>query len=270
MNKETEAFQFANHYQNISDICKMFLTTLSGRKFNYTNDSAHMFIIMSLDNLKLETRGIATLIQNHLYMQSFSHIRNIFELFVNLYWISSANDEERIEYIAQLDAFPYYWHEKEVNAWEQNLSSNKPVWTAEYVNDARKALAEIKKKYPNLINEQKLFKKPRPLASRISEEIRLKYYFIYKFSSIFVHPSPFFKDVHFKNVINGKEPMDILGEPLLETLTYGLWLTYLCFFGYIKVFDNKDIKGFMVREKHVNSMYDLFNEANKEYIQLSD
>lgn len=64
--------------------------------------------------------------------------------------------------------------------------------------------------------------------------------------------------------------MDILEEPLLEILTYGLWLTYLCFFGYTKVFDNQNIKGFKVREKYVYSMHDLFTEANKEYISLSN
>lgn len=266
---EKEVYLFAKHYSILSDICKKFVTTFSGRSTNYETDPVFIFCFMCLDNLKLETRSISTLIDKKLYNQSISHVRNIFELFINLNWIYDSDEDNRVENVTKLESTTYYWQEKEVNVIENDLDSKEPVWTREVVNDMRESLATVKAKYPNLLKDNKDFKQAPSLPDRMSKTIRLKYYHIYKFLSMFVHPSPFFRDLHFKKVVNGKEPIEIIGAQLLEMLTYGLWLTYLSFLGFPTIFNNDKLKGFRKREECIKSMYNLFNDVNKSYINLS-
>lgn len=256
---------FITHYRDLSELCRKYIDNISNIKVNRIEE----FLFICLDSLKSETIAISTLAEKNLYNQMISLIRNIIEIFFNIFWIHNTDESERIEVINKLEGTPYFWHNKEVDYIKGDTQTEQPEWSPEYVKRMEMLLESSKKKHPYLIDKKNKFKSAPPIPDRISKKVRLKYYHIYRFASLFAHPSPFFKELYSKKHREHSDPLDDMGEIFLSMFTYGIWMTYLCYSGSNELLTDPKFTNTTERNNIVASMEKLFNSVNKNYIQLS-
>ena len=174
-----------------------FGNTFVGIQFEERTQAMEVFALQSLSMCSSHCRAAALLLQNDLLGEAISVLRSIQELLFDLYWIRKpTNRKERLERVYQLEATPYAHWDKETK-----LISQCPSLQAFSIK-MRISLDEIADKYTFLtkINPDgsKSFKQAPPFSQRMEMQLRAKYYHIYCYSSLFVHPTPMVKDLYLK------------------------------------------------------------------------
>lgn len=264
--------KYISFYSDISSICTQFISTKKIPQLHEENNSIEIFSIMCLDMFKNLSSSILVLLKNQHYSESIVLIRNIFEIFFSLNWVLTANNHnEGKERVFQLEADPYNYFEREVNLMERDLQNNSPVWSKESVSMFRDIITDIKNNYPCLITKNSkdeiVFKSAPDLASRMKKYLRLKYYHIYRFASIFSHPTPFLKELYFKRVSSdGTENIiDIISEPLFQMLANGLLFIELGLGYILEVLHEIDPDNHQKRELLYQKTVKIVDTANIEY-----
>lgn len=263
MTKSVNITQYGKLYAKASTICLDFVKTLSNQKVNYATEPLAVFNFMCLDNLKLESRAISILINNNLYNQSMSHIRNIFEIWVNMDWLFNSSTDEQIKNVNLLLSNVFSYHDVEVRKLEENLLTDNPIWTKKKVKEMRATLEKYKVDNPELIENGK-FKRPPTLEKRMSTNNRHRYYHNYRWLSIFTHPSPLLKDLHIKSLVSSENPYDIIADEHIGMFDLGIKLIFLCYVGYCAEFDNSNKNGYDNRTKILYDLKKVFLETQNQ------
>lgn len=260
--------EFSEYYKSVAISCDLFADTLSDVKLHEKDNAEQIFGKVSLNLIISHSKSIEVLLNNNLYLEPFVLVRNIFELFVKIYWIHREIDvEEKFERICKLEATPYRNIEKEVQSMRNDLENTNPVWSKDKVDSFEEMLIAVKNNNPHLIrDDDTIFKKAINIPSMFNNEsLRLKYYHIYRFTSIFCHPTPMLKDLYLKANNDKRTEVEIIEEPLKNTLSYGLLFIELIISHLMELFRDMDPDGNKSRLAIHKNVVKIVQKSNDNY-----
>lgn len=152
---------------------------------------------------------------------------------------------------------------------ESNINGDKPLWDNNKVIEFRKLIDLEKDTFPFLFEEtedgKSKFKKPEPFIQRLDPELRLKYYHLYRFTSLFIHPGPKLKEVFLKRKTSEYNPIEIIIEPTKQILAYTLLFEELILGYAIEIFSNFNVDKIEFRNNLYSELALIVDNANKEY-----
>jgi len=133
----------------------------------------------------------------------------------------------------------------------------------------RTVIEEEKDAFPFLVkltdDGKKIFKKPEPFIRRLDHELRLKYYHLYRFTSLFIHPGPKLKEVFLKRSVSNFDPSENIIEPTKQILAYTLLFEELILGYGCKVFLSYNKDNVEFRNKLYSEMVFISDKANNGY-----
>lgn len=225
--------KFIKYYEDTSSICREFGETIKGIQFDEETQAVELFALTSINMCAQHCMSISVLLRNNYITDCFIISRNIIEIFFNLNWATKCDTREEVnDRVLRLEANPYLNFEKEIKLMEKDIDSDKPNLSKSLVLKQREAIDGEKKTFPYLLvegnNLKSEFKSAPSFADRMGD-LRLKYYHLYRFASMFTHPSPKLKEFFMHRVANQDRPTDAIIEPLKETLSYCLLFIQLCY-----------------------------------------
>ena len=261
--------KFIKYYEYVSSICHDFGETTKGVQFHEETQALELFALTSISMCAHHSRSISTLMKSKLITDCFIIVRNIIEVYFNLKWATEGETrEEVIERVFQLEANPYNNFDKEIKLMERNIDSDKPNLSKSLILNHIEAINGEKEKFAYLLkdknNLQSDFKSAPSFADRMGDQ-RLQYYHLYRFASMFTHPSPKLKEFFMHRVVNKNGPTNAIIEPLKQTLSYCLLFITDCFAitKYILTDFNPEYNP--TRQEMYNKLVSILNESNEGY-----
>lgn len=264
--------EFADYYKSVAISCDFFDDTLSNIKLHEKDDAEQIFGKVSLNVIKNHSESISVLLNNNLYIEPICLVRNIFEIFVKNYWIYRGKDAvDKFERICKLEATPYHNNEKEVGLMIEDLKTESPVWSKDKVDSFTEMLNTVKRDNPHLIRESDgKFKKAIDICSMINDtKLRLKYYHIYRFASIFSHPTPMLKDLYLKASDDKRTEVEIIEDPLKNTLSYGLLFIEFIIEQLMEIFKDINPDGIEARIAIHKNISNIVKKSNNDYFEIN-
>ena len=261
--------KFIKYYEETSSICREFGETLNGIQFDEETQSIELFALTSMNMCAQHCMSIAILLKNNFITDCFIISRNIIEIFFNLNWAAKCDTrEEVIDRVYQLEANPYLSFEKEIKLMEREIESGKPNLSKFLVLKHREAIDGEKENFPFLLvdrnNLKSEFKSAPSFADRMGD-LRLMYYHLYRFTSMFTHPSPKLKEFFMYRVSSQKRPSEAIIEPLKQTLSYCLLFIELCFATTKYILFDFNPEHNPTRQEMYNRLVSIVKESNQGY-----
>ena len=261
--------QFIKYFKDVSSICLDFGGTTKGVQFNEETQAIELFAITSINMCAQHSLSIASLLENNYITDCFIISRNIIEIFFNLNWVIKGQTRDEVnDRVFQLEANPYNNFDREIKLMEKYIDSNKPNLSKTSILEHIEAINNEKKTYPFLLvdknNVQSDFKSAPSFAERMGE-LRLKYYHLYRFTSMFTHPSPKLKEFFMKRVVWKNKPIDFIIEPLKQTLAYCLLFIELSLAISKNVLFNFNPEHNPKRQEMYDQLVLIVKQANKGY-----
>jgi len=261
--------KFIKYFEEAATICIDFGETTKEIQFNEETQAIELFALTSINMCAQHSMSISTLIKNNLITDCFIIARNIIEVHFNLLWaIEGKTREKIIDRVYQLEANPFNNVDKEIKLMERNIDSNKPNLSKALILKHIEAIKNEKKKFPYLLvdknNFQSDFKSIPPFADRMGK-LRLLYYHMYRFASVFTHPSPKLKEVFMLRVTNQNKPTDTIIGPLKQTLSYCLFFVAECLACTKFVLFNFNPEHNPARQEMYNKLVGIFEESKEGY-----
>jgi hypothetical protein len=214
--------EYSDYYLEASAILRQLQDAVNGLQFEERDQAVEVFAAQGVSTAKRHCRAISLLLDADLFSEAISVCRSLFELSFDMVWVDSAdNPTEKLERVHRLEADPYFQMNKEVRLFKDDVRSPSPVTSPEMLKQFQEKLDSARKKYPYLTNGHD-FKQAPSLADRMGHQLRLLYYHVYRFMSVFTHPSPMLKELHLQNVQRKQTPHELIEKPLKEVLAYTL------------------------------------------------
>jgi len=266
--------EYAEYYSQASDVVARLGGTLTGLQFRAKDQAVEVFGLQALAICRDHCRAISILLRQNLFGEPIIISRSLFELVFALHWVLEATTrEEALERVYQLEATPYYEFAKEVRLIEQDFAGPNPHWSPLKVRQFREEIETIMADSPFLVRSgnqgRPEFKKAPDLASRMGQDLRLRFYHIYRFSSFFTHPTPSLKKVYITETGTSHSAADIMDEPLKQTLAYCLLLIEILARSCCHIFDTHDPQQAATRDQYCSIISDLVDKANNNYFATS-
>lgn len=265
--------KFIKYYGDAASICLDLGETTKGIQFNEETEAIELFALTSINMCVQHSQSISTLLKNNFITDCFVISRNIIEVFFNLNWATKVKTREEVmERVFQLEANPYHNFDKEIKLMEKNINSDKPNLSKHLILQHIEAIKGEKAKYPYLLVDKNNllsdFKSAPSFADRMGE-LRLQYYHLYRFTSMFTHPSPKLKEFFMHRIANKNKPTDSIIAPLKQTLSYCLSFITLCVAITKDILSDFNPEHNLRREEMYNKLVAIFNESNEGYFGSS-
>jgi hypothetical protein len=262
--------EYSDYYSEASKLLSDFGDSLSGIHFDERRQALDIFSLMSLSLCSSHARAVSILLKDDFAVESIVIVRSFQEILFDFHWIFQSDDEnERNERVFKLEAHPYHKFAKEVRLIEKDVQSSTPHWSKEKYEQMKAALEDIAAKSPFLVSSSSAelldFKQAPDLASRMGQDNRLHYYHVYRFSSLFTHPTPMIKELFVKPVGTTRTGHEIISEPLQQFLAYGLLFLELIMGFAVTIFSKHKPEHQSFREKCYDSMFALTEKGNKDF-----
>lgn len=262
--------EYSEYYSQASRLFTEFGDTLCGVKFDEKEQAVEVFSLMSLSLCSSHSRAVSHLLKGEFAVEPIVVIRSFLEILFDFYWIfQSDNDKERAKRVFRLEAHPYHEMVKEIRLIQKEMNGTYPKW----YELARGVLEDVGKGSPFLLEsnvDPLVFKQAPDLASRMGLHNRLRYYHLYRFASLFTHPTPTIKEVFVKRVGGGKTRDDMIEEALQQFLAYGLLFLGLIL-GYAREIFAKCNPGERPRrDRCCESMFALVEKGNKGFFSIHE
>lgn len=261
--------EYINSFNDATRIFKEFSSTLDGISLDEEKQPFELYCMLAIKICQNKSKSISLLLTHEQYVDTIILTRQIMELLFNISWIKQSFGSERNEKVFKLEAEPYYNFSKEIRAMENNCTSDKPVWNKENVMEFRKIIEFEKDSFPFLVEQieggGRIFKNPEPFIQRLDIDLKLRYYHLYRFTSLFIHPGPKLKDAFLNRKISEYNPNENLIEPTKQILAYTLLFEEMILGYGCEIFEsfNKEIAP--LRNKLFTAMADIVDKANKGY-----
>jgi hypothetical protein len=261
--------KFIKYFEETASICREFGETTKGIKFEEEKQAIELFALTSINMCAQHCRSIAILLSNNCITDCFIISRNIIEIFFNLNWATKCETrEEIIERVLRLEANPYLNFEKEILLMERDMDSNKPNLRKSLIIKHREAINGEKETFPYLLvdrtNLKSEFKSVPPFTDRMGD-LRLVYYHLYRFASMFTHPTPKLKEFFMNRITNQDRPTEAIIEPLKQTLSYCLLFIELCLAITKSVLFDFNSGQNPARQEMYNKLVLIVKESNQGY-----
>jgi hypothetical protein len=263
--------EYAEYYQQASDCFAEMGETLTGCQFDETQQAVEIYIAQALAICRDHSKAISLLLKSDLFSEPIIVTRSIFELLFGIHWVQQAKSrEDQLERVYQLEAHPFSEFNKEVRLIERDVNSATPHWSPGKYQEFQQVLDFTGTTSPFLVDASTGdFKRAPDLAARMGEENRLHFYHLYRFTSLFTHPTPILKEVYLRRSGSTQTTSDIVGESLNQALAYGLLFLELIG-GYaagILVHCNPHLTA--KRTKCYQTLFELVEKGNKNYFGTS-
>ncbi|HMN25244.1 MAG TPA: DUF5677 domain-containing protein [Ignavibacteriaceae bacterium] len=261
--------KFIKYFDDSSSICRNFGETTKGIKFNEETQAIELYALTSISMCAQHSKSISILLRENLFTDCFILSRNLIEVFFNLNWATKAETREAVlERVFRLEANPYNNFDKEIKLMEKSIDGNKPNLSKALILKHIEAINGEKNNFPFLLVNKNDFKsnfKSVPSLPERMGELRLLYYHLYRFSSMFTHPSPKLKEFFMHRITNHNEPTDAIIEPLKQILSYCLLFIELCFAITKDVLFNFNPEYNPDRQEMYNKLGSIVLESNEGY-----
>lgn len=264
--------KFIKYFDSSSTICLDFGKTTKGIQFDEETQAIEIFALTSINMCAQHSMSISTLLKENFLTDCFIISRNIIEVFFNLNWaIKGKTREEVLERVFQLEANPYNNFDKEIKLMGKNIDSNKPNLSKHAIIEHIELINGEKKNFPFLLvdknNFHSDFKSAPSFAERMGD-LRLKYYHLYRFTSMFTHPSPKLKEFFMHRIVNYNKPTDAIVEPLKQILSYCLLFVKMSLEITKHILFNFNPEHNLARQELYNKMVAIVLESSEGYLSI--
>jgi hypothetical protein len=261
--------EYINYFNDANRIFREFGSTINGIQLDEEKQPFELYCMLALKICQEKSKSISLLISNGQYVDTIILTRQIMELLFNIHWIKQSSGDERKERVYRLEAEPYNDFSKEIREMESNIKSDNSVLDEKNVIESRKAIEAEKDTFPFLVelteDGKRKFKKPEPFIQRLDYELRLKYYHLYRFTSLFIHPGPKLKEAFLKRKITDYNPYETIIEPTKQILAYTLLFEELILGYGCEIFSNYNKDNIEFRNKLYSDIAFITDKANKGY-----
>lgn len=152
---------------------------------------------------------------------------------------------------------------------ERNCESTTLIWDKEIVKGFRESIENEKDTFPFLVKSTedggRIFKNPDKFIQRLDPELKLRYYHLYRFTSLFIHPGPKLKESFLKRKTSDGNPIESIIEPTKRILTYTLLFAELIMGYGIEIFSNYNVDKSELRNKYYAELASITDQANQGY-----
>jgi hypothetical protein len=230
---------------------------------------------MAISLCESHAKAISLLLKNDCAVEPIIVARSFFEVFCDFYWISQEGGvAEQNERVFRLEANPYREITKEVRLIEKDAQGSNPFWKKTEYQQLKALLEDTATNCPWLLNSPSSgsfdFKQAPDLAARLGPEMRLRFYHLYRFSSVFTHPTPMMKTI-FTHPVGSEVPRnEMIKEPLQQVLAYGLWFLKLIMEFCQQVFSAYDAERLPLRAQFYESLSRIAEKGRKNYFSFRD
>ncbi|MFA5835290.1 MAG: DUF5677 domain-containing protein [Bacteroidota bacterium] len=224
--------EYSKYCSDLATKVEEYASAFEGIQFHEKDQAVEVFAMQSLSMASSSLQAASILLDNNFVPEAILITRPIQELLFNLRWILGAqNDAEKLERVYRLEGDPYSAWQKETKLIREDgerRNDSNAIETAKRFNEPLDHFAE---KYSYLVEAVETgtykFKSAPAFASRMDPALRLKYYHLYRYTSVFAHPTPFTK-AHYLKTSNGSQtkftPED---ESIKQSLAYSFLFTDL-------------------------------------------
>ena len=258
--------EYSDYLLTAASLSRQICDAFKDTQFDEKAQAMELFVLQAIATCDSHCRVSALLLQNDLAAEAVATLRPIQELFFDIHWIRQAEGEERLERICKLEADPYA-------RWDKETKRIAAEYSPEEAKKFRGPLDEILKSKPHLTKSNpdgtKHFKSMNTtLPERMGQDLRWRYYHIYMYGSLFVHPTPANRNLYLER--RGiKKNIRAIEESLKQFAAYSL-LSVKFIIGYAA-----DMLGSLspAAAKQLvdgfKKMTEIVNKANKGYFALS-
>jgi hypothetical protein len=247
---------------NAASFCQEFGESFADCAFDEHSHAIEVFVLQSSSHCE----AAAILLEHGSKGEAVAILRSVQELCFDLNWILSDNDRsESLERTIRLEADPYEGLDREIKLMEQRGS------TSAIAMQLRIRLDAIAAQYPYLTEVTSdcgvVFKKALSFADRMGR-LRERYYHIFRYGSLFVHPTPTVKRLYLRTD-DPKNAADIdIDESISRFVAYTLQ-----FVAFIMDFAEKCLGSFAPsgaanRDTLYANVVDIVKQANKGYFHI--
>jgi len=261
--------EFISYFNQATMLFRDFGATIQGITLDEEEQPFELYCMLALKLCQQKSKSISILLSNEQYADAIILSRQIMELLFNINWIKQVSGEERKERVYQLEAEPYYDFSKELRDMEKNCETENSVWDNETVKSFREIIESEKDNFPFLVNVTedggRIFKNPDKFIQRLDPSLKLRYYHLYRFTSLFIHPGSKLKDVFLKRKTTNHNPIDSIVEPTKQILSYTLLFQELILGYGIEIFENYNNDKIEIRNNIYKELVSITDKANQGY-----
>jgi len=260
-------------FNNSFLVCSQFADTTEGLQFDEEKQAIELFSILSVKMCSQHSKSIAVLLENKLYSDCYIIGRNIIEILFNLRWIKQPKEKsEKLDRVYQLEANPLRMFDSEIKAMEQDLRSSTPSLDPAFVKKHRVEIEKQKKLFPFLLvnsnDHNSNFKSVSKNFLQRVGDMRLRYYHLYRFASMFIHPNPKLKEIFLSRVAKADNELEEFLEPLRIYLAYILLFIELTIGYGIELLIDFNPEHHKIREDLYSQMVKIVNSGNNDYFSI--
>jgi hypothetical protein len=267
--------EYSEYYSEASRALANYGSSLAGINFHGQRQALEVFCLMAISLCESHAKAVSLLLKNDCAVEPIIIIRGFFEIFCDFYWISQEGGvAEQNDRVYTLEANPYREITKEFRLIEKDVQSSNPYWKKKEYEQLKELLEDAAKKCPWLLKSPSSdpldFRQAPDLAARMGETIRLRFYHLYRFSSVFTHPTPMMKSVFIHPVGSELQKNEIIKEPLQQFLAHGLWFLKLILEFCQQVFSAYDVERQPLRTQCYESLSCIAEKGRKNYFSFRD
>lgn len=211
--------EYSQHLLNAAAFSQEFGETFAGIQFDQRTQAVEVFVLQALAMCSSHCQAAAMLLKNGFKGESVTVLRTVQELLFDLHWIQQAQDRnEQLERAYQLEADPYSrWFKETLLIEKAGIPETAQRW--------REPIDAIAAEYPFLTLKDSSgkvqFKSAPSFADRMGV-LRSKFYHVYRYSSLFSHPTPTVKRLYLEISDSGAYQTDSIDESIRQFVAYAL------------------------------------------------
>jgi hypothetical protein len=267
--------EYSDYYSEAAQIFSRYGSSLASIGFHGQKQALEVFCLMTISLCESHAKAVSVLLKNDCGVEPIIVIRGLFEVFCNSFWVSRTDSTvEQNERLFRLEATPYREIVKELRLIQKDVHSASPYWKEKEYEQLMALVENVAEKCPWLLNlpssDPLNFKQAPPLTDRLGETMRLRFYHLYRFSSVFTHPTPMMKAVFIHPAGSNLKRNEVIEEPLQQFLAYGLWFLKLNLHFCQQVFSACDTERTPLRTEYYNSMCAVVEKGRKNYFSFRE
>jgi hypothetical protein len=224
--------EYSPYCRDLSALLVQYSACYRDIRFHERDQAVEVFAMQSLSMTSCALRAASLLLDNSLTPEAILVTRSIQELLFDLRWILSTTDRaERLERTYCLEGGPYRSWQKETELIRADAERRSDPPLLEQARRWSEPLNDIASRYPHLVVSRAdgsyTFKSPPPFTSRMTGTLRLKFYHLYRFTSLFAHPTPMTKEHYLRASDGSGEALTPESETIKQSLAYTLLMAEL-------------------------------------------
>jgi len=206
-------------YNEIADKFNEFGKSLNDKGFRKIAQASENFALMCIKLCCEDAKSIALLLENGFYCEAMMILRSSIELLFKIHWVHGGDGYKvQNERTYSLEGKPFSDIQKEINYLRKRSTEEGAIYDDNFVTKFQDLMNKHKANYPYLVHDNGKFKISPNNIDMAGDEIRQRFYQVYRYLCIFTHPSPMLTEM----LLSEDSGESIFRDSIEQTLHSGI------------------------------------------------